>query len=397
MSIVLRRNFRNQHPFNRLHRIIRIVFILPALARLCPANPLPPIPVITEIQAIDPLHWSIEMDITPMGLPTSSPGTTDSITLYCAAPKMNDVHDDSLKTCVQPVEYTDQGLALLTEKHFPGQELEKGSVIHFGVSGTSMRDCLEITEDFSPQTSIIRTFERKCCEYFYTDTAAVCRSYCDAPVYRISTCPSPGFPNYDVLGSIGGKVLGGNGDALAKINIYCTSSESGRKRASAATNADGAFSLRVDTCGAYLLRFYDAGGESISDTVIGPLQFSNTNLISLEEVKLGYVPTSVSSGRRGLPGSSSSSIRIFPSYDTRGRSIVLTISGNTPAAAKGVCEIISLDGAMVRSLPFAFSGPGTYAIAWDGTGAMSGSTAPATYICRVRIGRELWCKGFIIQ
>ena len=53
---------------------------------------------------------------------------------------------------------------------------------------------------------------------------------------------------------------------------------------------------------------------------------------------------------------------------------------------------------MLRALPFSISGPGTYSLNWNSAGNAKGmAIPPATYLCRVQLDGNLWCKGFITR
>jgi hypothetical protein len=74
--------------------------------------------------------------------------------------------------------------------------------------------------------------------------------------------------------------------------------------------------------------------------------------------------------------------------------IPMAVSGNF--SGKGMIDIFAADGSLVRSLSFACNGQGTYTILWDGNNKQ-GRTVPAgTYICRVKLGEDVSCKGFIV-
>jgi hypothetical protein len=87
-----------------------------------------------------------------------------------------------------------------------------------------------------------------------------------------------------------------------------------------------------------------------------------------------------------------SSVRLIPTKARR--QIALAVSGQPGSFGK--IDLFSADGALVRSLSFACRGPGTYTVSWDGNNKQ-GRTVPAgTYICRVKIGEDVSCKGFIV-
>jgi hypothetical protein len=56
-----------------------------------------------------------------------------------------------------------------------------------------------------------------------------------------------------------------------------------------------------------------------------------------------------------------------------------------------------MNGFHIRSLPFACMGSGTYTIPWDGCNNKNRQVPGGSYICRVKIGNEVVCKGIITK
>lgn len=73
--------------------------------------------------------------------------------------------------------------------------------------------------------------------------------------------------------------------------------------------------------------------------------------------------------------------------------IALAVSGTL--IGQGTIDIFAADGSLTRSLSFTSRGPGTYTVRWDGCSERNQTVPAGTYICRVKIGEDISCKGFI--
>lgn len=62
---------------------------------------------------------------------------------------------------------------------------------------------------------------------------------------------------------------------------------------------------------------------------------------------------------------------------------------------QGEIQIYSLNGILVRKIPFTVYGSGTYTINWDGRNRKNQKVPVGIYTCRVLIENELTCKGLI--
>lgn len=74
--------------------------------------------------------------------------------------------------------------------------------------------------------------------------------------------------------------------------------------------------------------------------------------------------------------------------------IIISVSQDI-ANEHGEIQIYSLNGLLVRKIPFEVYGAGTYTINWNGYNERNQMVSAGSYSCRVQIGNESSCKGFI--
>jgi|GEM_PF-6449243 len=364
------------------------VFSLLLAAYLCSANPRPMPTAITEIMVTNPYVWTIEIDLEEMNLKTADPPcTTDSITLFCTTGSIMD--EDSLKTCASPVMVTAGRTALLDNTNFPGQRITAGTQIYYGRKGGQAEGDVYIDNLPSAGESLVREIRSYCCE----EIGGTCVMTCESINFVVSTCPTPGVANESSVGIIKGNLLDSAGAPLPGIQIICNSYPSNRHRNTRTSIGSGGFALYVDTCDIYVLKFQDTLGGNVMDTTVGPLQFSQTQQLTMN-IKLPYKAPPVSARAALQRKNGRSGLRILPSRDGKGGPVVVTLDKNVDAT-EGRCEIFSLDGSLLRSTQFVVRGAGTYTIPWEGVGAQGRNASAATYVCRIKIGQELWCKEVI--
>ena len=352
------------------------------------ANPIP-VTAISEVQLISPWDWTVEVDCRNLCIYPSlpAPGITDTITLFCSQ-STGTPPPDSMWTCAIPEQIDSNGIMLLTPLHFPGLMLNTGCTLSLGVKARAGTWQVLIPQNLTPQTSLVSGYQSSCCEY----TGGTCTMMCSNLIYTVSSCPSIGIRNRSAFGSIGGTVRGGDSLALIKIRVYLTSSPA-QSETYVTTDNNGTFSMSsLDLCHMYSLWFADSNGTPISDTVVGPLQLTAGQALTVD-VQLNYQYTGVLSRRSVgmLPGGT---VRILSS--ATGRRIVLTVSGIV-SPQQGSIGIFSVDGSLVRSITFVCTGTGTYTVPLDGGSEQNQPVPAGTYVCRVRIGKEVSCKDFVAR
>lgn len=347
------------------------------------ANPIP-VTALSEIQVIDSLHWTVEVDCRFL-----SSGSTDTFTLYCSqstgVPPL-----DSMRSCAIPEKIDTNKIGLLTPQHFPGLKIKKGWTLFLGVKARSgLEGQVLIPQDIAPQQSLVSGYQTYCCQYMNGS----CFMTCTSIIYLVSSCPSIGIRNSSALGSITGSARGNDSVMLTKIRVYLRSSPT-LAETYVITDGSGIFRMSsLDLCHTYSLRFADSAGAPISDTLVGPLQLTAGKTLTVN-VNLDYSPpTGVLSGET-RSRDAGAVVRILPS--TIGGRIMLTTSGNV-VAQRGTIDIFSTNGSVINSITFAISGPGTYTVSWDGRNGQNKAVPAGTYVCRVRIGKDISCKGFVTR
>ncbi len=358
------------------------------------ANPIQPIPAL-EIQVIDSLHWTIEVDCQgDMGFHINFPTvpcSTDTVTFY-SSPKST-VPAESLRICEVPEQVNANKLILLTPQHFPNLKIKKGWTFFLGLKGRPYIVWqTTISQDIPRDASLITSVRSYDCGDIIGST--ILPMTCREVVYSLSPCPSIGAKNSNAFGSIAGTLRGKNGISLSRIRVSCNASP--RQNAiSSITNSDGTFRINnLDSCHTYSLWFSDSNQIKISDTLVGPLHVSVGKTRTVD-VNLDYSPPPTAlSPQQTQKASTDNSARMLLS--PTGRKIVLTISGN-PSTEQGKIDIFSINGSMVRSLAFTCMGAGTYTIPWDGCNEKNRQIPCGTYICRVKIGDEVQCKGIVTK
>ncbi|MBN2189004.1 MAG: hypothetical protein JW699_06090 [Chitinispirillaceae bacterium] len=73
--------------------------------------------------------------------------------------------------------------------------------------------------------------------------------------------------------------------------------------------------------------------------------------------------------------------------------IPVAVSGSY--AGQGTFDVFSTNGSLVRSLTFDCRGPGTYTVVWDGFSGQGKPVPAGTYVCRVRLGEDVTCRGMV--
>lgn len=369
-----------------LHRSLQFCLAWCALSY---ANPIPSLPPLSEIQVIDPLHWTVEVECKKNRYPiVQGPCSTDTFTLFCwqqdAIPPI-----DSMQKCVVPELFDSNGIALLTPKHFPNLKIIKGWYVSLGLKGQSGGYYLwrvQIPATLSPTSSIISGYHViSCCDM----TGGFCTSCTDIQ-YDTSLCPSLGIPNDSAFGSITGQVLGSDSFPLRGIRVNC--SNRATIAITAVTNASGIYTIgKLDSCHVYYINFSDSSGALISNPQIGPLRITIGHARTFN-IQLNYrIPTSVKIPEK--TDALHNKIRLIKSGT--GQRIILSVLETS--SGKGTIELFSTNGKCIRSLPVDLDKSGTYTIAWDGCNDRHVPVASGKYGCRIQINGETVCSGFIIK
>jgi hypothetical protein len=342
------------------------------------ANPKPPMPEITEIAVNSTLDWTVEVDVSGTDFYDGTGGSTDVLTFGFFS-HVPEPPAESLKTSYIPVEYDSTGIALLTFNHYyvpaPWQ-FQYGDLVCVGQTGQKYMSSVQMITQLDSGKSYMR---------FSTE-----------PHFRIVSCPSIGLSNGTIIGCITGTVTDSGGVPFNNLQVDIKAPEGDPFHDITGTNTSGFFSHEVVTCRTYLLSFRDLHANFVSDTIIGPLVFDESRRIELN-VMLAINPVAVNSSVTGTTLSMAPEVKVLSMASTRGSPLVIIVSGAV-SAVRANCDIFTLDGAMLCSLPFTINGPGTYTIPWKFTGnSRPGASTPATYVCRVRIDEDIWCKAFFTR
>lgn len=158
------------------------------------------------------------------------------------------------------------------------------------------------------------------------------------------------------------------------------------------TSGAGLFTIEnIDTCPAYILPFIN--GAYSYDYTVRPLKTDRELNLT---IPVEYPPVGMSNAPRQHRTKQAPAVRLLSTSGVNGNPIIVTVADNS-LRGEGVCAFYTLDGALIRSLPFTCGGAGTYTIPWEGTDAGGHSVPAATYLCRISIGPELVCKTFITR
>jgi len=365
---------------NHLNPVIRAWTLSIATAATLFSNPIPvpEYPPITEIQVTNPNKWTIEVDLDNIDFhqPNAS-YSTDTITLACIESSLTP-SDLSMKKCVLPETVNDDNIMVLTEQHFPGLQIDQGKTLYVSLRGQNRKWSVPITQNlFLPGMSL---------KFMYTNDQQ----------YVLSSCPSPGIKNYrEPKGQIRGTVRDRKGTLVSGIYVLCSPNPTqnltpGRN----ITNADGFFATTtLDTCHTYSLTFLNDSGIQISDSVIGPFTVTSGTPIRRDIVLGDYTIPPVNVLHPDGSAKSTVLVQLLPS-DMSVRKIVVAVSG-LQHSQEAKLDIYSMNGHHIRSLSFTCAGSGTYTIPWDGCNKKNRQVTGGSYICRVRIGNKVLCKGII--
>jgi hypothetical protein len=352
------------------------------------ANPIvpPQMPVLSEIRATaSPQEWTVEVDCSQYPYLIKYPVETDTFTLFCWQ-STNTPPVDSMRIATIPESVNSSGILLLTPKHFPDLRITRTSTVFLAIKGSPSYQWKTQVLTTSPNQTTIGYARRYCCQWMGTQ----CMMWCTDAAYKISLCPSIGASNSSVLTSMTGTLINLDSFYLPGIRVCLMSSMNGTVGYDT-TDAAGRFSfISLDTCSFYSLSFSDIAGNPVSDTTVSPIHVS-AGRTSQITVMLDYDRTAVSPGRMRLV-KERGGVRLLAS--NAGGRIVFAAADAPPG--KGTVEIFAANGTIIRSIPFAFAGQGTYTVGWDGRDAMNRAVNTGTYVCRVTIVKGATCTGHIV-
>ena len=248
---------------------------------------------------------------------------------------------------------------------------------------------LNLPGDLKPHT-ILEYSERNstCTDYIAPD---IITTYdCTIREYLTSQCPSS---------TSGAGVISGELTNLNKQNILPLFTLMLRldlrspSLATIQTGPSGSFVLNnIDACHAHILQFYD--NKYMYEYTVRPLKEAQEHLHLT--IPIEYPPVGTNDGPRQRSAKPAPAVRLLSTSGVNGNPIIVTVVDNS-LRGEGVCAFYTLDGALIRSLPFTCGGAGTYTIPWEGTDAGGHPVPAATYLCRISIGPELVCKTFITR
>ena len=344
-------------------------------------------PPLSEIQIIDTLHWTVEVDAKNAGFYSiKKPFSTDTFTLNCYTPRSwyDTSYRDSMRSCVIPEQADSSGIILLTPQHFPNLKLRKGCIVVLGMKKqTSYYQEANIPLTLPSQSSLIFINTGIWCNPYYLGGCYGSKIILN---YKEKDCPSLGTMNSDAVGSISGKIMRKDSIPMKGVIVHSTNSKD-----TSTTDSLGQYNLYgFDTCHTYFLTITNSLGRKIADTVIGPLKVTMRKTLTTNVLFPRLNITAVLPSTKLLP--THRDLRFLPS--TNGN-IILTISGTTSGI--GIIDIFSTTGKKIRELPFKWNDSGTYSIRWDGNSGQGKPVGMGNYICRLQIDRETLCSGTIVK
>ena len=365
----------------------RIPFLIAVLfaASMLRANPIAPMP-ITKVNYLDSLHWTIEFDAKQLGINWKKSPQTDSITLGCAADPSGTI---PMQPCARPVRIdTISGSGVITSQHFPSLKLTGGLTIYIGVKNDNYPDRgPKLPPTIQPNTTIeLISRSSTCTDY---PVPGVPYTYpCTIREYITTVCP----PYTPSTGRINGILTNTSLMPLPGIHVLCYNKLTMPPIASTQTMSNGSFIINnLDPCPPHLLEFDFPTYRT--DYMVQPQGYDRNSLdISIQ---IDYPPTGTKK-KLTVPAKKEPAVRLLTSSAGNRKTVVLTVSDDS-LQGEGVCELYSLSGEIIRSLPFACLGVGTYTIALDGSDGNGRPIPAAACLCRITIGTELVCKSVITR
>jgi hypothetical protein len=363
------------------------VGFIAAMTPLVSANPIAPpnVPILSEIQVMGDQDWRVEVDCNSNTFPGLMEYPCSTYAFSLSVGGAGPVHPDSLSKPAVPEVFDSAGIAVLTPEHFPGLNLAKDSTIILRTKmGSSVATWqTHIPDNLSPQQSIIGVRGEYCCE----KTGYGCVMVCTRPAYSITNCPTIGTLNRKSLGSIMGTVKGPDGQSIEKLTVCLIQAPASATVIDTVAQGNFAFT-NLDSCNTYTLSFADLNGIPVSDTAVGPLKIIAGGTVNIQMRFSTPLVRVASLAKDAVAGD----VRLL-SAPVRG-GIALAVSGFF--VGRGTITIAKPDGSVIRSLVVPFHGPGTYTIRWNGRNERDRRVSPGTYLCRVKIGESVSCKGFIV-
>ena len=358
-----------------------VLFFAASLLSLSMANPHLPRP-FTEIHIVDQKHFTIEFDCSE-GLPQPYPDSIDDIYLLCASghPELG-----SMTKCAGAIAVDTGGIALISEKDFPGFVLKPGEILYFGYDGYVVDVSLNLPYTFSSEKTFIQgRSETTCCDY-YSGTS-MCYT-CSQPVFKEVHCSSLGIRNGDVGFSIVGYVCDSNDNVVGDVQIDFAD---GAVRQHAMPSSGSSFYFSsVEYCIPCSLQVRDLNGAVLKDTILGPFPEGSISdwSRSVHVVLEVDVPPSALFAK---PPVKPTAARVLAASVKNG--ITFTLSASSVVHSE--VQIYSADGKKIRKLPFSSHGAGTYTVYWNGKNDRNRSVPPGSYTVRILTGRESLCTGLL--
>jgi hypothetical protein len=336
------------------------------------ANPLLTTP-FSEIQIKDQSHFTIEFDGS-MVMSKPYPAHMDSIFLFCGGDMRPPL--DSMKKCEKTIDLDTNGVALITEKDFPGFLIRQGK-LYFGCKSSNYFPPLQVTSSSYSKTFVSGYSDPVCCGEYINGKCMTCRSL----IYKETKCPSLGIRNYDATIIISGHIIDYSDNIPDTIRIIYTNDMSVQTN----TTVGGYFNFSMTNCFESInLKFCDKTGSEVKDTTIGP--FQNGARVSLS------IKVPVTSSKIPKKSDTKLSIARILSAAVR-KGIVFSLSET--AASQGVVQIYSNNGKLIKKLPFASHGAGTYTVNWNGKNEHNRNVPSGIYTVRILIGKESLCSGIL--
>ncbi|MFP4415659.1 MAG: T9SS type A sorting domain-containing protein [Chitinispirillaceae bacterium] len=342
------------------------------------ANPRPPINTVSEVQVIDPSHWSIEILLVEE-LATWAGSEPNSNNFFHIG-LISDRYTDT--TIVTSSSFADNRFVFISDSIKPPEvfEIQRGDLLKVMLLDQGLFEIDSIDVLFSEDIMI---------DYVGSDSS-MC--LCGDNSYRVSGTPTIGASNIF--------------DSNEKI-LYVLSSED---------------SLPVTGLGLYIPKYgygiCDSLYQEISEqgTVsfsVGPCQ-SNTFAINdrascfdnpvmetvTYEYQEGALPQTdtvyLTTSAAVVSDHTEQNYEKLHIMNTPTHSIIIVnSSSNTYGPAE--CRIYNASGQMVKKLTTTMKGPGTYSISWDRADSRGKDVGAGTYFMRFKGKNISFAKRFILQ
>jgi len=368
----------------------RFSILVTLFAGLLSANPRLPRP-ITRLYFIDPQHWTIEFDLDELRSSGKFPDPAD-ITVGCGESHSSSV--PSMQECVKPVEFnTDSGIGLVSSEHIPDLELRPGCTVYVGVKDDNYsNEGVDLPEDIRPNSTLeLNIYKTTCSEYIpggspvYDDSGHMSipegHLYtwdCILSDYEVTSC----FTSSTTNGRINGVLTDSHHRPCPSFSVVCFADITKPPLGTATTSQDGSFHLlNLNPTLIHTLRFSFRGYQV--DRPVQPFCDESGQVLDLA-IQLQLPLTAITQAKQ-VSVKNAADGRMMVSSGNNGSPVVFTVTDNA-LQGNGMCEIYTLNGEKIRSLPFVSKGVGTYSIGWEGTDGRGRPVPAGTYLYRISIG-----------